>query len=181
MHSSLAGALDVPQTLPLVARSFDPPSEWYEFQRAPRLPLNDISAPNARRSAGSISSPASSYEQARPTRDAVAQLRSLQQYYTVLNGNHVIIKLLEEESALYALLVEAVSPLKNAFGEGRIVQIRVQTSDDDSLLKVAVQLPANFENDPECALRSFDRDWWLSNCHRSGGALVFDYEIQDGV
>jgi hypothetical protein len=117
----------------------------------------------------------------RPTRDSVAQLRSLQQHYTVLNSNRVIIKLLEEESALYTLLVEAVGPLKTAFGEGRIVQVRVQFSDDDSLLKVAVQLPVDFEKDSERALRSFDEEWWLNNCHRSGGALVFDYEIQDGV
>jgi len=52
------------------------------------------------------------------------------------------------------------------------------TLDDDSMLKVAVQLPADFAGDPERALRSFDREWWIGNCHRSRGSLVFDYEIQ---
>jgi hypothetical protein len=181
MYSPLAAALDVPQTRPPVPPSFDQTAEWYERQGATGLPSNTVFAPDECRFAGSIFSPACSYEQARPNRDSAAQLRSLQQHYTILDSNRVIIKLLEEESALYTLLVEAVSPLKNAFGEGRIVQVRVQFSDDDSLLKVAVQLPADFENDPERALRSFDEDWWLSNCHRSGGALVFDYEIQDAV
>jgi hypothetical protein len=74
-----------------------------------------------------------------------------------------------------------VGPLQVAFGEGRIIQLRVQASDDDSLLKAAVQLPADFGDDPERALRSFDAQWWLDNCRRSGGALVFDYEIQDAV
>jgi hypothetical protein len=72
-------------------------------------------------------------------------------------------------------------PLKNAFGESPTFQIRVQFSDDDSLVKVAVQLPADPQGEPERALRYFDEQWWLKNCHRSGGALVFDYEIQDAV
>jgi hypothetical protein len=105
----------------------------------------------------------------------------LQQHYTTLDTNRSIIEVLEEEPALYTLLLEAVRPLHNAFGERRLIQIRVQFSDDDSLLKVAVQLPADFGDDPELALRSFDRDWWVDNCHRSGGALVFDYEIRDAV
>lgn len=112
--------------------------------------------------------------------DLAAQLRSLQQYYTILGSDQIVIEILEEEPALYALLVEAVDQLKNAFGEGWIIQVRVQ-SEDDSFLKVAVRLPADFGDDPERALRSFDAEWWLDNCHRSGGALVFDYEIQDAV
>jgi len=101
----------------------------------------------------------------------------LQQHYTILDTNSTI-ELLEQEPALYELLAEAVGPLQNAFGEGRTVQLRLQSSGDESLLKVAVQLPADFAGDPERALRSFDDEWWLDNCHRSGGALVFDYEIQ---
>jgi hypothetical protein len=77
--------------------------------------------------------------------------------------------------------MEAVAPLKNAFGEMPVLQVRVQSSDDDSLVKVAVQLPADLAGEPERALRSFDEHWWLKNCHRSSGTLVFDYEIQDAV
>lgn len=109
------------------------------------------------------------------------QLPFLQQHYTILDNNHSLIELLREDPALAALLIEAVKPLRNAFGEGRILQLRVQSSDDDSFLKVAVQLPSHFDGDPERALRSFDAGWWLENCHRSGGALVFDYEIHAAV
>lgn len=116
-------------------------------------------------------------EQPRPNRDFTVQLRSLQQHYTILDDDRTIIELLEAEPALYALLIDAVKPLRHAFGDKRIVHVRVQSSDEDSILKVTVQLPADFGADPERALRSFDEEWWLNNCHRSGGALVFDYEM----
>jgi hypothetical protein len=110
------------------------------------------------------------------------QLRTLQQHYTVLDSDRVVIELLKEQSTLYMLLVEAVRPSQIAFGEKGLLHVRAQHSEDDWLLKVAVQLPANFGDDQaEEALRSFDREWWLNNCHRSGGVLVFDYEIRDAV
>jgi hypothetical protein len=90
-----------------------------------------------------------------------------------------VIDLLDEQPALYSLLAEAAMPIEKVFGKGCVLEMRAQFSDDDSLLKVAVQLPVDFGTDPEIALESFDSDWWLDNCHRSGGALVFDYEIQD--
>ncbi|HYW42528.1 MAG TPA: hypothetical protein VE959_06705 [Bryobacteraceae bacterium] len=117
----------------------------------------------------------------RADRDFVVQLRTLRQHYTTVDSDHAIIELLEEQPALYPLLVEAVRPLRNAFGEGRQIQFRVQSSDDDILLKVAVQLPGDSGGDPERTLASFDSDWWLDNCHRSGGALVFDYKIRDAI
>jgi hypothetical protein len=104
------------------------------------------------------------------------RLRCLPQHFSILDSNSTIVELLEQEPELYRLLVEAVRSLQNAFGDGLIMQLRVQSSGDESVLKVAVQLPADFAGDPERALRSFDAEWWLDNCHRSGGALVFDYE-----
>ena len=118
--------------------------------------------------------------QARTALDYSEQLLALQKYYTFLDSDPIIIKFLDEEPALYLLLGEAVEPLRSAFGKRCILQARVVSSDEDSLLKVAVQLPASF-GDPESALRSFDQDWWLNNCHRSGAGLVFDYEIQNAV
>ncbi len=150
-------------------------TEWYERQQ----PANDILA--ARNFGRNPSLQSFHYDQGRSRQDVTLQLRSLQQHYTILGSNRLVIGLLEEEPALYALLIEAVGPLQNAFGEGRIIQLRIQVSDDDSFIKVAVQLPASLGDDSERALRSFDADWWLNNCHRSGGTLVFDYEIQDVV
>jgi hypothetical protein len=115
-----------------------------------------------------------------PIRDLKAELHSLQQHYTILD-NRLVIGLLNDAPALGSLLMEAVKPLRKAFIERPTLQIRVQFSDDDSLVKVAVQLPAGLGDKPERALRSFDEHWWLKNCHRSGGALVFDYEIRDAV
>jgi hypothetical protein len=182
MLSSLAAGLDVPQTLPGAHRSLHQAAKWYEHQQPATSSANVVVfAPNTRRIEENLISHAYSYEQPRSNRDYAGQLRALQQHYTTLDTNRSIIEVLEEEPALYTLLLEAVRPLHNAFGERRLIQIRVQFSDDDSLLKVAVQLPADFGDDPELALRSFDRDWWVDNCHRSGGALVFDYEIRDAV
>ena len=119
------------------------------------------------------------YTQARPQRDLTAQLQRLQQDYTIVDSDRDVIELLEEHATLFALLIQAVQPLKGAFGK-RLFKIRVQHSDYDNLLKIEVQLPGDFA-EPETALRSFDTNWWINNCQWSSGALVFDYEIQDAV
>ena len=110
--------------------------------------------------------------------DSTESLRSLDQHYKILENSQLVTEALDAEPALSGLLSEAVPPLQAAFGERRMLHIRAQYSDDERMLKVTVQLPVAF-GDPEPALLSFDRNWWLDNCHRSGGALVFDYEIQD--
>ena len=122
-----------------------------------------------------------SYEQTRPKRDFSEQIRTLQQHYTILGHTDLLIKLLEEEPELYRLLLGAIDPLKRTFGEIRLIHLRVLSSDEDSFLKVAVQLPPSSTASAATALRSFDNAWWLDNCHRSGGALVFDYELQHAV
>ena len=119
------------------------------------------------------------YTQAAPKHDLTAQLRTLQKDYTIVDSDRDVMELLEEHASLFPLLIQAVQPLKSAFGE-RLFHIRVQHSDYDSLLKIAVRLPDDFV-EPETALRSFDTNWWINNCQRSSGALVFDYEIQDAV
>lgn len=121
------------------------------------------------------------YAQNLAKRNFAEELRSLQRHYMLLNSSGSIIELLEEKPAVYALLIEAVKPLQNAFGEKRFLHARVQSSDEARLVKVEVQLPGDFGGDPERALCSFDEDWWLYNCHRAGGALVFDYEMQDAI
>jgi hypothetical protein len=121
------------------------------------------------------------YKQQRPASDFTPQLQTLHRYYTVVDDDRTIIQLLEEEPQLYLLLLDAVEPLQQAFGDKRLIYIRVQTSDEDSILKVAVWLPADFRGDPERALQAFDENWWLKNCHRAGGTLVFDYETQNAI
>lgn len=113
-------------------------------------------------------------------RDFKEQLRSLQQHYTFLDEDGPMIELLKAEPTLFNLLLEAVPPFNRAFGEIRIMTTRIQAYEDDTLLKIVALLPTHPSNSPEDALRAFDQDWWLNNCHRSG-MLVFDYEIQDAI
>jgi len=114
-----------------------------------------------------------------PKKDFTAQLRALQEHYTILDDDRTVRELLETEPALYSLLKEAIKPLRHAFGDKWIIHVRVLSSNEDTILKVAVQLPADFGGDPERALRAFEEEWWLNNRHRSGGALIFDYEMRD--
>jgi hypothetical protein len=108
-------------------------------------------------------------------------LHSLQEHYEILDTENSIIEFLQQKPALLMLLLEAVESLQMAFGDNYIPQLRVLESDDGILLRIVVQLPSNFSGDPEKALHAFDVQWWLNNCHRSDGTLVFDYEIQDVV
>jgi hypothetical protein len=173
-------AFDASQTLPSAPPSlFHQTAGWSELQQVASFPRRialDVS-----RLGASVLSQGYPCQQIRPNRDVATQLRILQQHYLIMDSSSLISELLGEDAALFTLLVEAVRPLRTAFGENRLLQVRVQHSDDDSLLKVAVQLPGDFGDDPESALRSFDREWWLENCHRSGGALVFDYEIRQNA
>ena len=174
MLSQFGVGFDIPQNRPPMLPPFHQIAEGYEDQRVTTLPRTVLLAASDRVLSYS-------YDQLRSNRDFAVQLRSLQQHYTILDDDRTLIELLEAEPALYELLIDAVKPLQYAFGDKRIVHVRVLSSDEDSLLKVAVQLPADFGADPERALQSFDEEWWLHNCHRSGGALVFDYEMQNAI
>lgn len=162
---------DVEQTPPPAHASFRQTAVWDEAQF-----LGDV----ARRPTDSYQGIAyARYEQMQQRGHWSRELRNVQQHYLIVDSDREVTELLHAYPRLYLLLLEAVRPLQSAFGD-RLFQIRVQHSDYDSLLKVAVQLPADFAQ-PEVALKAFDNDWWINNCQRSSGALVFDYEIQDGV
>jgi len=152
---------------------------WDESQQITILPTRDYSASNIRRHTDRAW--ASWHQQSCPNRDFTAQLRALQQHYTMLDDDRTINELLATEPALYWLLIEAVEPLRHAFGDKRLIYIRIQSSDEDNILKVTIRLPANFGDNPEGALEAFDKEWWLKNCHRSNGTLVFDYEMQNAI
>ncbi len=108
------------------------------------------------------------------------QLCSLKRHYTFLDDDGAMIELLRVEPTLFNLLLEAVTPINRVFGEIRTLTTRIQGYEDDTLLRIVALLPAHPNNNPEVALRAFDQDWWLNNCHRSG-MLVFDYETQDAI
>ena len=121
------------------------------------------------------------YHYLQTKKDYREELRVVYQHYIILDDSATLVELFEAEPALYQLLIEAVTPLHHAFGDTAILHMHIQSSDEDSILKVAVQLPATFEGDPDCALQAFDDAWWVHQCHRSGGVLVFDYETPHAI
>ena len=175
MTNSVEGVWAAQQARPAIRPPFRQPTEWGERHQI-------VVLGNGGRYCGTASQMFfdDPYKQTQPNRYLADQLPNLQREYTIVDSEGDVIELLAEHSTLFRLLVDAVQPLKSAFGENRLFLVRVQHSEYDSLLEIAVQLPADFP-DPETALRSFDTGWWVNNCQRSCGALVFDYEIQDAV
>ena len=121
------------------------------------------------------------YHYLQTKKDHREALGAIHQHYVILDDSTTLVELFEADPALYQLLIEAVTPLHHAFGDTAILHMHIQSSDEDSILKVAVQLPTTFEGDPDRALRSFDDAWWVHQCHRSGGVLVFDYETPHAI
>ncbi len=79
-------------------------------------------------------------------------------------------------SEIAQLIQESLPFLWEAFGRYHI-SIRRQDTEGEDLCRVVVLLPPDYQGDPGDALRRFDETWWLSNCHRANGNLVFDYEV----
>ena len=178
MPSQTEAVFDIPQSRPPVLSRFYQDVRGYDNQQVMISPPNAGLATGTRLGDYVLSY---LYDYPQPNQDFTEQLRILHQNYTILDDNCTVIELLATEPVLYSLLIEAIKPLRHAFGDKRMMHVRVQSSDEDSILKVAVQLPHDFGADPERALWSFDEEWWLNNCHRSGGALVFDYEMPDVI
>lgn len=169
---------DIPQNRPTIPPASYREVRGYDYQQTIMPPHDPHFVTGASLDDRVLSS---GYEHSQPKKDFSAQLRALHQHYTILDDDRTFIELLATEPALCSLLIEAVEPLRHAFGDKRLIYIRIQSSDEGSILKVTVRLPANFGDNPEGALQAFDEEWWLYNCHRSGGALVFDYEMQNAI
>ena len=105
-------------------------------------------------------------------------LFQIRQSYAVVGETGVLKAALEQLPTLYPLLREAVGPLQNAFGSGKLLQLEPLESDDGVVLRVIVKLPSG-TNAPAEMMRQFKKDWWLKNCSRSGASLVFDYETDN--
>jgi hypothetical protein len=178
MPSQAGAVFDIPQNLPSALTRLDQVMREYDDQPV-MISLRKAGVTTGARSDNWTSS--YFYDHPQPNIDFTVQLRTLHQHYTILDNDHTVTEILKTEPALYSLLIEAVEPLRHAFGNKRLMYIRIQSSDEDSILKVTVRLPANFGDDPERALQAFDEEWWLNNCHRSGSALVFDYEMPDAI
>ena len=145
MPSQAGAVFDIPQNLPSALTRLDQHMREYDDQQVMISPRKAGVATGARSDNWASSY---FYDHPQPNIDFTVQLRTLYQHYTILDNDHTVTELLATEPALYSLLIDAVEPLKHAFGDKRLVYIRVQSSDEDSMLKVAVRLPANFGDDP---------------------------------
>jgi hypothetical protein len=97
----------------------------------------------------------------------------------ILEGKNGLVTLLQEQRGLPGLLLDAVPQLRRWFGD-RLLQLRVSADEEDITARASVVWSGGLEEAEE-ALRAFDRNWWLANCPRSNGYLVFDFELVDGV
>ena len=102
----------------------------------------------------------------------------LERHY-ILDGRNDLIKLLREQRDLPGLLLDAVPQLRQWFGD-RLLQLQVSADEEDITARASVVWPGDLER-AEAALRAFDQNWWLTNCAKSNGYLVFDFELVDGV
>jgi hypothetical protein len=82
-----------------------------------------------------------------------------------------------EENRLTEALVQAIEPIKKAFGESPSRKLAVLEDDEGSRnLFCLVAFPGSL-NEAQEALDSFDRDWWLRNAGKFGSKLNFDFEL----
>lgn len=118
-------------------------------------------------------------DRAQPQRKE-SKLGRLERAY-VIRDSELLSQVLEESPFLGELLWEAVAQLDCSFGPGSIKKVEVIRSDEDLSIRVVACNPSITPDEAETSLRNFVRQWWLHNCHRSDGSLVFDYESGYGV
>lgn len=106
-------------------------------------------------------------------------LKTIEAHYIITEGKEWVKRLLYTQRDLSKLLIEAVQPLKKAFGY-KLVQLQGLSDGDDVSLTATVQWQDD-ANLARAARDNFDQDWWLANCNRAHGFLVFDYELVDAI
>jgi hypothetical protein len=110
--------------------------------------------------------------------DGSAMLATIRRHYAVAGPEDDIAGALGACPELSNLLLEAVDPIRKAFGGDHQLELRAEWTDEDLVLRAAIHVPPAFES-ATAALAEFDSAWWISNCQRSGAGLVFDYEVRD--
>jgi hypothetical protein len=82
-----------------------------------------------------------------------------------------------QRNQLADVLIDAVEPIKKAFGESLTRRLTLAEDDEGSrTLFCLVKFPGSLEQAQQ-ALRSFDRNWWLENARDFGSKLNFDFEL----
>jgi hypothetical protein len=112
--------------------------------------------------------------------DLVADsLSGVEKHYIITEGREQVARLFFLHRGLPKLLLDAVQPLRESFGE-KLLQLQANSDGEDVSLRATILWPDSAES-AHAALDNFDQRWWLDNCNRAHGYLVFDYELVDGL
>jgi hypothetical protein len=96
--------------------------------------------------------------------------------YEIADERDEVMEFIGETPVLADLLLEAVPPLRKAFGGDKVRKLRMVAGGGEAMLVVSVTWPGS-EESAEAAREKFLDDWWLANCHRAEADLIFDYEL----
>lgn len=111
-----------------------------------------------------------------PPAEIVRETQDIERSY-VIDNRPVVLSFIERNH-LQDLLLEAICPLRTAFGNRGAVQTLRIVRDDEGVdtLFCIVQFRGDVETGMQ-ALASFDEQWWLERSRSCGGKLNFDFEF----
>lgn len=95
----------------------------------------------------------------------------------ILEDSQSVEDRLESHPALADLLLEAAPLLKEYFGADAQIALRVRIDESGAQTLQSIVRWKGSLRDATAALERFDESWWLENCHRAFGNIVFDYEL----
>jgi hypothetical protein len=84
---------------------------------------------------------------------------------------------LKTHRMLVPILLEGMPYLKECFGEDTPLALEIVSDDGPPTAIYALALWREERVDARAALTRFDELWWLANLKRTGGRIVFDYEL----
>ncbi|MFZ0629720.1 MAG: hypothetical protein WA399_02090 [Acidobacteriaceae bacterium] len=105
------------------------------------------------------------------------ELETLRRVYVFVDSS-LVRAFLREHRALPVLLLDAVPWLKSAFGDTPTLQLQLMIEEGEPATLCGLVLWTGALESAKEALRRFDDNWWLSNCRRASGNLIFDIELR---
>jgi hypothetical protein len=84
---------------------------------------------------------------------------------------------LRSHRALVSILQESVTHLKASFDDFTPLALEVMSEDGPPQIVYALAMWKGDAKQAREALCNFDRKWWLVNSRKSGGKIVFDYQL----
>jgi len=76
------------------------------------------------------------------------------------------------------VLDEMAAPLHACFGQHTAVLEVLTDGEEGDFLSLLVHMPHATAQGAAAALTRFDEAWWVHHCHRTGGLLVVDFQLE---